>query len=276
MAHGVLFLGRMPCRGLLPGLGFAVAALCMSAVAQGQKSENPATQLDFASVIQRLEEAQRNAKPQVSYQVIRQYQLSETNSSHVSSKVVAEVEYCPPDRETYSIQERSGSSRGEQVVRRILDHEAALVASGPESWSATLLTRDNYTLTNLGESTLDGRSFYLLGITPKRKQKELIAGRAWVDEHTFLIRRIEGELAKSPSWWLKKVNVQLDFSEVSGLWLQTAAEATADVRFSGSQTLQAQTLDCRKMGVVAARSDPKHARTIHRSIPAELLLPSAK
>jgi len=248
----------------------------MIAVAQGQKSENPATELDFVSVIQRMEQAQRNAKPQVPYQMIRQYQLSESNSSRVGSKVVAEVEYSPPDRETYVIQERRGSSRGEQLVRRILDHESALVAASPESRSATLLTRDNYTFTNLGESTLDGRSFYLLGLMPKRKQKELIAGRAWVDKSTYLIRRIEGELAKSPSWLLKKVNVRLDFSEVSGLWLQSAMEATAEVRFVGSQTLQAQTLDCRKPDVVAARSNPKHARTIRPSIPAELLFPSAK
>jgi hypothetical protein len=248
----------------------------MIAIAQGQKSENPAPQLEFASVIQRMEQAQRNAKPQVPYQMIRQYQLSESNSSRINSHVVAEVDYFPPDRETYVIQERRGSSRGEQVVRRILDHESALAAASPESRSATLLTRDNYTFANLGESTLDGRSFYLLGLMPKRKQKELIAGRAWVDKETFLIRRIEGEMAKSPSWWLKKVYVQLDFSEISGLWLQTAAKATADVRFVGSQSLQAQTLDCRKPDVVAVRSDPKYTRTIRRSIPAELLLPSAK
>jgi hypothetical protein len=246
----------------------------MVAVGQAQKSENTATQVEFASVIQGLEQAQRNGRVQVPYQVIRQYQLSDGSSSHASSKIVAEVEYSPPDRETYVIQERSGSGRGEQVVRRILDHESAFAAGGPKSWSAALLTRDNYSFTNLGESTLDGRSFYLLGLMPKRKEKELIAGRAWVDKQTFLIRRIEGQMAKSPSWWLKKVDVQLDFSEVSGLWLQTEARATADVRFVGTQTLQAQTLDCRKQDVIAARSNPKRPRTVRRSVPAELLFPA--
>jgi hypothetical protein len=206
----------------------------------------------------------------------RQFRFSETNSSKVSSNVVAEIEYSPPDRETYFIQERQGSSRGEQVVRRILDHESAMAAADPASRSATLLTRDNYTFTNLGESMLGGTSFYVLGLAPKRKAKELIAGRAWVDKRTFLIRRIEGEMAKSPSWLLKKVYVRLDFSEVSGLWLQTALEATADVRFAGSQTLQAQMLDCRRATVVAAGGNPKYARTIHPSIPAKLLLPAAK
>ena len=251
-----------------------VAALCVIAFAQSQKSGT--TPLEFAAVIQHLEQAQRSAKPQVSYQVIRQYQLLETNSSHVSSNIVAEVEYSPPDRESYIIQVRTGSSRGEEVVRRILDHESAWVAGGPASWSAALLTRDNYNFANLGESTPDGKSSYLLGLEPRRKEKELITGRAWVDKDTFLIRRIEGEMAKSPSWLLKRVSVRLDFSEVSGIWLQSAMEATADVRFVGSQTLQGQTLDCRKADVVATRVDPNHARTIHRCVPAALLFPPAK
>jgi hypothetical protein len=262
--------------GLFPRVGLTVAVLCLVAFAQTRSRENTATRLDFASVIQRMEQEQRNAKPQVPYQVIRRYQLSESNSSRISSNVVAEVEYNPPDRETYVIQDRRGSNRGEQVVRRILDHESAMVAADPASRSATLLTGDNYTFTNLGESTLDGTGFYVLGLAPKRKEKELIAGRAWVDKRTFLIRRIEGEMAKSPSWLLKKVYVRLDFSEVSGLWLQTALEATADVRFAGRQTLQARTLDCRRPTVVAAHSNRKYPGTIHPSIPAELLFSPAK
>lgn len=98
----------------------------------------------------------------------------------------------------------------------ILDHESALAAGDPESRSAALLTRDNYTFTNLGESTLDGRHFYLLGLMPKRNQKKRIVGRAWIDKRTFLIRRIEGQMAESLSWLLKKVYVKVDFSEVSG------------------------------------------------------------
>ncbi|HEV2732174.1 MAG TPA: hypothetical protein VGV15_19260 [Terriglobales bacterium] len=262
-------------RRLVPDVGFVLAALLIG-VAYGQENYNTATGLDFAAVIQRMEQAQANAKFEVPYQVVRQYQLSENNGSKVSSKVVAEVDYAPPDRETYVIQKHSGISRGEQVVRRILEHESAMVAAGPRSRSEALLTRENYNFTNLGENTLDGSSFYLIGLVPKRKQKELIVGQAWVDKRTFLIRRIEGELAKSPSWWLKKVSVRLDFSEVSGLWLQSAMQATADVRLLGSQTLQAETLDCRKTEVVAQHISPKQARTSRRGVPGQLLFPAGK
>ena len=257
-------------RRLLANLGLAVATL-LTVVSQAQQYSNTLTQQEFTSVVQRLEQGQREGKPGVPYQVTRHYQLIDGGSSRVNSDVVVGVEYSPPNRESYVIHECKGSSRGEQVVRRILDHESAFVAAGPPTWSSALLTRDNYIFSNLGETTLDGEQFYLVGLTPKRKQKELISGQAWVDKQTFLIRRIEGELAKSPSWLLKKVHVQLDFSDVSGLWLQTGMQATADVRFLGTQTLQSQTLNSSKSVAVASRRSPR--RVISRSTPAWLWVP---
>lgn len=262
-------------RWLLSTICFGAVAVCLTGLAYGQGSGNTSANLEFSSLLQRLEQTQRNARIQTPYQLVRQYRLFANKSPQASSNVVVEIQYLPPDRETYAIQAHTGSSRGEQVVRRILEHESALATGDPESRSAALLTCDNYTFTNLGESTLDGKSFYLIGLTPKRKQKELVVGRAWIDKHTFSIRRIEGHLAKSPSWLLKDVYVKLDFSQMSGLWVQTAMEATADVRFIGNQTLQAETLDYRTTGVVAS-ANSANARAVHRGIPAELLFPSGK
>lgn len=44
---------------------------------------------------------------------------------------------------------------------------------------------------------------YVLGIFPKRKEKNLLRGQICVDASTFRIRRIEGVPVKSPSFWLK-------------------------------------------------------------------------
>lgn len=262
-------------RWLLSKIFFGTVAVCLTGLAYGQGTRDTSASLEFSSLIQRLEQTQRNARIQTPYQLVRQYRLFANKSPQASSNVVVEIQYLPPDRETYAIQAHTGSSRGEQVVRRILDHESALAAGNPESRSAALLTGDNYSFTNLGESTLEGKSFYLIGLTPKRRQKELVVGRAWIDKHTFSIRRIEGHLAKSPSWLLKDVYVKLDFSQVSSLWVQTRMEATAEVRFVGSQTLQAETLDYRTTGVVAT-ANPPSARAVRRGIPAELLFPSGK
>jgi hypothetical protein len=80
----------------------------------------------------------------------------------------------------------------------------------------------------------------------------LISGRAWVDKHSFFVRQIEGEVAKTPSWWLKQVRVKLVFAEFEGIRVQTSMEAIADVRIAGAHTLTSHMLDYRREDQVAA------------------------
>jgi len=88
----------------------------------------------------------------------------------------------------------------------------------------------------------------------KTKREDLISGEAWVDKHLLLVRHIEGELAKTPSWWLKKVRVKLAFDDVEGTWLQTSMEAVADVRIFGPHILTSRILDYRGTDVVASKT----------------------
>lgn len=247
---------------------------CVSAVCvAGQNSPQPsdAAESQLASIVQHLEEAQAHSKPAEAYLVTREYRLLDTRNSRVSSQVVAQIQYLPPARKTYVIRTRTGSGRGEQVVKRILDHESEMTRRNSHA-SAAALNQDNYTFTYLGTDTVDGHECHVLGLRPRRKETELIAGRSWVDNNTFMVRRIDGDMAKTPSWMLKKVHVRLDFADVSGTWLQTGMEAVADVRFVGSQTLQSKTLDYRATSEVAVQTQPKRPKPLRRPIPAEILL----
>jgi hypothetical protein len=114
------------------------------------------------------------------------------------------------------------------------------------------LTTDNYDFILVGESVFDGRPCYVLGLKPKRREKDLISGAAWVDKRSFFILHIEGETAKAPSWWLKSVRVKLSFGDLSGTWLQTSMEAVADVRLLGSHTLTSRILDFRGTDISAS------------------------
>jgi len=201
------------------------------------------------AIVESMERAQEGASP-VSYQVIREYRLSGAQDSKANSEVIAEVNFRPPARGDYKIQQSSGSDRGLQVVRRLLDHEAERTSQNDKD--RTALNRDNYDFDYIGEANLDGQSCYVLALKPKRKEKELIAGQAWVDQHSFLVRHIEGELAKSPSWWLNKVRVKLGFDDRGGTWLQTEMEAVADVRIVGPHTLRSRILDYRTADQVAS------------------------
>lgn len=203
--------------------------------------------VSLRSIVEELEKAQAGVHPQTSYQVIREYRLTGGHDSSANSDVVAEVDFNPPTREDYKIQKSSGSARGQQVVRRILDHEVE--AASKRSQSA--LNRDNYDFNYIGEEILAGQSCYVLGLNPHRKEKDLIAGRMWVDQHSFLVRQIEGELAQSPSWWVKKVHVKLTFSDLNGTWLQMSMEALADVRIIGPESLTSHILDYRSADEIA-------------------------
>lgn len=227
-------------------IGTFLALLCCYGVAQ--ESTHGAIALN--SIIEAVEKTQAGVRPRVSYQVVREYQLFGADGLNPKSSVVAEVEFRPPSSKDYRIQKSSGSNRGEQVVRQILEHEVE--AASQVKQSRTALNRDNYNFTYNGEATLDGQPCYVLGLEPKRKEKELVSGQAWIDQHSFSVRQIDGELAKSPSWWLKKVHVKLTFADVSGTWLQTHMEAVADVRVVGSQTLTSRLVDYRGPAEVAA------------------------
>jgi hypothetical protein len=219
-------------------MGATVTLLYCGAVAQG--NSYPAA-VPLNRIVDALEQAQTGVRPAVSYQVVREYRLSGARDSRSDSEVVAAVDFQPPDKKDYRIQKSSGGDRGLQVVRRLLDHEVAAASNQRR----TAFTRDNYDFSYIGDTTLDGQRCYILGLKPKRKEADLINGQLWVDEHSFIVRHIEGELAKSPSWWIRRVNVKLSFSEVGGAWLQTEMEATADVRIAGTHTLTSRTIDYR-------------------------------
>jgi hypothetical protein len=226
-----------------------IAGLCSLSVAQ-QPTATGAASLD--SVVDAMQRV-AGGRPPIPYVLLREYQLSSANRPGSTSNVIAEVAFMPPSRKNYQIQKSSGNDRGEQVVRRLLDHEVE-VTSGVNDKSA--LNRNNYDFSYMGETILDGQACYVLGLRPTRRDSELISGQAWVDKSSFRVLRIEGDLAKSPSWWLKKVHVKLKFADLRGNWLQTNMEAVAEVRIVGPHTLTSRLLDYRAPDTIAsAHSD---------------------
>jgi hypothetical protein len=199
---------------------------------------------------------------------MREYRLFGTDP-RPSAEVTARLDYRPPDQKSYVIQKSSGSSRGEQVVKRILDHEAEMVSHN--SSSAEVSTR-NYNFTYLGERTDRGTRCFLLHLEPKRKDKNLVEGVAWVDESTFLVHHIEGDLAQSPSWWIKKVHVTIDFADLAGVWQQSHMEAVAEVRVIGTQTMRAET----SVSTETMQAQNAVPRRRGANLPAEWLLVSQK
>jgi hypothetical protein len=233
-----------------------IVLLISSSLAAQQAAKPVVPSLD--TILSGMQNARSTFRPTVSYVVIREYRLSGANNSKSDSDVIAQLNFTPPSSKDYKIQESSGSRRGQQVVRRILDHEVKATTEDDK----TALNRNNYDFAYIGEVILDDRPCYLLQLKPKRNDNGLISGEVWLDKSSFATRQMEGDLVRTPSWWLRKVHIKLTFGDIQGNWLQTGMEAVADVRIAGSHTLTSRILDYRATDVVAfARSTGRLANS---------------
>lgn len=209
---------------------------------------------DLATLIQNITNAQfanrLHVKP---YSVVREYKVFEAGAEHPRTQVVARVSFLPPDQKSYEI-DRSTGGIGGNVIRHILDHEVN-VARDPRE---LFVSGDNYKFEYLGEDVLDGQPCYKLRISSKHDRKELLNGAIWVDKANYRILRMEGEPAKSPSFWVKDVHIVLEFRDVAGMWLQNATHATAHVRFGGEYNVTSQDLNYAVGSAVAVNSRLNH------------------
>ena len=197
--------------------------------------------IDLQGIVTNLEKAQlENREHYQAYTLVRDYKLFSGKDHQAQSDVVARVRFVPPNKKTFTIDKVNGASRGEKIVRKILEHEVQTTA---QDHGASVLNRENYNFVLLGMAAVDGHRCYLLQMQPKHKREDLVEGRGWIDAETYLPRLIDGDLAKNPSWWLKRVHLTLSFADVGGMWLQTGTRAVADVRIFGQHILTSRELN---------------------------------
>jgi hypothetical protein len=203
------------------------------------------------TIITRMAQARAENRARLRpYIVTRNYKLFGKDESKAKSEVIADVAFVPPDSKKYTIQETNGSGLGQILVRRLLANEAEVT----RDHVSTDLSADNYDFRFMREADVSGQRCYVLELLPRRMEKHLLHGNIWVDASTYLLRRFEGELAKSPSWWVRDVSVTFVYGDVGGMWLQTATEAAADVRILGRASMVSRDVKYKISELVAAAS----------------------
>ena len=224
---------------------YLAAAAIVSAQTQ---STIPTNEVIIAHIAQAQAENRTHFRP---YIVTRDYKLFKgDHQNQAQSRVTAEITVVPPDSKKYTVENSNGSGLEEQIVRKMLDGEVAFAKDS----GSTGITRDNYDFLFVREVELSGQRCYVLELLPRRKSKDLLRGTIWVDTSTYLLRRVEGEPAKSPSWWLRDVRIVLLYGSVGDMWLQTSSEATANVRILGRSTMVWENVKYHIGGPTAAAS----------------------
>lgn len=120
-----------------------------------------------------------------------------------------------------------------KVLRPLLENEERLFATSDASRSA--VTAENYDLRGLEAAAEPG--LVKLLVRPKRRDVSLIDGAVFVTEVEADLVRVEGRLAKNPSFWTKRVDVVRRYERIGGMRVPTRLDSVAQVRLAGTSTL---------------------------------------
>jgi hypothetical protein len=119
------------------------------------------------------------------------------------------------------------------VLNKVL--EAEQENSVPREWSRGVLSRVNYEF-NLNGRTSDG--LIKVQLNPRRRDSRLVDGVAVLAPHSGDLLKVEGRLSKSPSFWVRWVDVSRRYRSIAGSVMPVAIESTADVRIAGVSTFE--------------------------------------
>ena len=180
-------------------------------------------------VVQRF--LSRADEPLTRYRALRRLE-ARNDRFKLQGWLEASTELTPDGRFHYQIIREGGSDYiRNKVLRPVLENEEKLFATRDASRSA--MTTENYELR--GTEAAEPGLVKLL-VKPKRREISLIDGAAVVTEDEADLVRVEGRLAKNPSFWTRRVDVIRRYERVSGVRVPTRLDSVAQIRFAGKST----------------------------------------
>jgi hypothetical protein len=172
--------------------------------------------------------AQDDAQPH--YRALRR--LEAENGSR-KGWIEAVTEYSREAGFTYAITAEGGSSYiRSKVLRAVLDGEREVIAKGETARSSLDLV--NYSFQANG---IDDNGFANVLLSPRRKERVLVKGMMALNVADGALVRLQGRLAKNPSFWLKNVDIVRIYERLGGAVVPVDLETKAQVRFLGNATL---------------------------------------
>ena len=190
-------------------------------------------------------------KPPVAYHARRRLEASSVRLQE-SAWMEAITSFDPTRGFSYSIVAQGGSERIRgRVLKAVLDGEQQ--NSTHTEWRKANLSRANYEFDFGGHA---GDGMLKMQLTPRRRDSRLVLGSALLTAKSGNLVRVEGRLSKSPSIWVKWVNISRTYSPIAGAMMPVAIESTADVRIAGIATF-AMTYDYQMVDGQAVNSKPE-------------------
>jgi hypothetical protein len=174
----------------------------------------------------------RPDEPLTQYRAVRRLE-GENPRFNMQGAIEAVTELSAGGRFEYLITSETGSDYiRDKVLRPILETEAKVLASGNASRSA--LTSENY---DIGGGELAESGLVKLFAKPRRKDVSLIDGAVYITSDDADLVRVEGRMAKNPSFWTTRVDLVRHYDRLGGVRVPVRLDSTAQIRFAGESTL---------------------------------------
>jgi hypothetical protein len=117
------------------------------------------------------------------------------------------------------------------VIVRLLQSEVEHVQKH-EQWK-TAINSENYKFSYKGEEQLSGIAAHVYDVKPRHKRVGLFKGRIYVDAGDGNLLRAQGRIAKSPSFFIKRIDFVQDFATVDGFTFPVHLHSEAQTRIVG-------------------------------------------
>lgn len=172
------------------------------------------------------------------YEVVRDYVVNnERWNKRAAMKV--QVIFQAPDEKRFEVVSESGSGLiRDRVLQRLIKAEREGMRR--DSRKDSRIDSANYAFTLAGEDEIHGRSCYVIGVKPRRKDQLLFEGLIYVDKQDFAIARMKGSPAKKPSFWTTDIDFVRDYQKLGDFWLPMSDESVTKVRIFGRTDLTVQ------------------------------------
>ncbi|HVH28742.1 MAG TPA: hypothetical protein VM818_18390 [Vicinamibacterales bacterium] len=172
------------------------------------------------------------ALPRIAHQYTASRRLEASGRGH-RAWLDVETNFSTTSGMLYEVTAEGGSGYvRSRVLRSLLDEEQRLIARRAESRVA--LTTDNYQFVPEG---INEQGLAVVDMRPLRKDRGLIAGQMLMTVDGDL-QRIEGRLAKNPSFWVTRVNVVRSYRRINGVLMPVSLDTTAQLRLLGASELR--------------------------------------
>lgn len=185
-------------------------------------------------------DAQRQ-QSQSGYEGARRYVLVNEHM-HKRAEMVVRVTGDPDGTKHFEIISETGwKSAQKHVLHKMLQSESE--TSSPEARAKTRLCPDNYAFQMAGNERVEGRLTYAIEVSPRRHDKYLFTGRIWVDAEDYALVRADGDPARNPSFWTKRVHFVHTYQKSGPFWFPLSTESITDARVFGRTDLTIEYFD---------------------------------